>query len=194
MHLSMLASLVEQMPDASVRVVAFDTEQQRELFRKDDFAPQDMSDVSHVFNARERWAVDYHALQTPAGGWALLRDLENKEINAPSPADTVIFLGVRGRRFDKMPPGMPAPKTAPRFFYLKYESTRAVPRYGPLGPGDWDASERRSSAKMSATGPWSLTPPDQPDFVEQSVRHLKGKIFIISSPANFSKALATIVP
>ncbi len=40
-----------------------------------------------------------------------------------------------------------------------------------------------------------LTPPgamDQPDLVEQSVRHLNGKIFVISSPANLSKALAAI--
>ena len=33
---------------------------------------------------------------------------------------------------------------------------------------------------------------DQPDLVEQSIRHLNGKIFVISSPANFSKALATM--
>jgi len=33
---------------------------------------------------------------------------------------------------------------------------------------------------------------DQPDLVEQSVRRLNGKTFFISSPANFSKALATI--
>jgi hypothetical protein len=32
----------------------------------------------------------------------------------------------------------------------------------------------------------------QPDLVEQSVRHLNGKIFVISSPADFSKALTTI--
>jgi hypothetical protein len=200
MLLSMLASLVEQMPEASVRVVAFDTEQQRELFRKDDFTPQDMSDVAHVLNARERSAVDYHPFQTPAGGWDLLRDLENKEINAPSPADSVIFLGVPGGNFGKMPPGMPGPKTAPRFFYLKYGSTRAVPVSGLLGPGgNRTGPVDAAGMPRDATGPWSLAPPgpsaaDRPDLIEQSVRHLKGKIFVISSPANFSKALATIGP
>lgn len=41
----------------------------------------------------------------------------------------------------------------------------------------------------------TLTPPgaaDQPDLVEQSVRHLNGKIFYISSPADFSKALTSM--
>jgi hypothetical protein len=199
MLLSMLASVVEQMPEASLRVVAFDTQQQRELFRKDDFTAKDMNDVEHVSDARERMAVDYQVLQNPAGGWDLLRDLENKEINAPSPADTVIFLGVPEGRFDKMPPGMPGPKTAPRFLYLKYGPTQAIPRYGPLGAaesgrGPTDAGYRKMGG---ATGPRSLAPPgasaaDQPDLVEQSVKHLNGKIFVVSSPADFSKALATI--
>jgi len=198
MLLSVLASLVEQMPEASVRVVASDTEQQQELFRKDDFTAEDMNDVARVSNARERWAVDYQVLQNPSGGWDLLRNLENKEINAPSPADTVIFLGVPEGRFDKMPPGMPGPQAGPRFFYLKYGPTRAIPRYGPLGPGELGRGPTDAKRSIGgATGPWSLAPPgpgaaDQPDPVEQSVRHLNGKILVISSPADFSKALAAI--
>src|SRR6185312_299675 len=128
MLLSMLASIVEQMPEASFRVVAFDTEQQRELFRKDNFAAEDMNDLGRVANSKQHWAVDYHSLQDPAGGWHLLRDLENKEIDAPSPADTVIFLGVPDGLSYNMPPGMPGPKTSPRFFYLKYG--HPLPIYG----------------------------------------------------------------
>ncbi len=111
-----------------MRVVAFDTAQQQEPFRKDDFTPEDINDVAHVANARQRWAVDYQVLQNPSGGWDLLRDLENKEIHAPSPADTVIFLGVPEGRFDKMPPGMPGPQAGPHFFYLKYGPPLALPR------------------------------------------------------------------
>jgi len=202
MLLSMLASLVERMPEASLRVVAFDTEQQRELFRKDDFTAEDMNDVEHVLNARERWAVDYHALQDPAGGWDLLRDLENNEINAPSPADTLVFLGVPQSRFDKMPPGMPGPQAGPRIFYLKYGPTRAIPRSllgSPEGlrHGPTEYGRGRGATTTGATGPWSLAPPgpsasDQPDLVEQDVHHLNGKIFVVSSPADFSKALATV--
>lgn len=205
MLLSMLESIVEQMPEASFRVVAFDSQQQRELFRKDNFTAADMNDVERVANAKQHWTVDYHSLQDPAGEWHLLRDLENKEIDAPSSADTVIFLGVPEGRFDNMPPGMPGPKTNSRVFYLKYGRPRAI--YGstksagggfiPPSQGgavrDPGVAEDRD-AQSSLRDSLAPLPPrmDQPDFIEQSVQHLKGKIFLISTPANFSKALAVI--
>ena len=192
MLLSVLASLVEQMPEASVRVVAFDTAQQRELFRKDDFTGADINDVAHVANARQRWAVDYQVLQNPSGGWDLLRDLENKEIHAAVPSATVIFLGVQQARFDKIPPGMPGPGPTPRFFYLKTPAPFAMPQnIVTNGPG----GSMMPGMDKERAGPQTRTLPgaaDQPDLVEQSVRHLNGKIFFISSPANFSKALTTI--
>lgn len=189
--LSMLSSLVEQIPEASVRLVAFDTAQQRELFRKDGFTPGDINDVAHVANANQRWAVDYQVLQKPSGGWDLLRDLENKEIHAPEPADTVIFLGVQQLRFDKMPPGMPGPESAPRFFYLKTPGAPAIPQNVVINGGR-DGSIRGMD---TGRGGLLLAPPvamNQPDLVEQSVRHLNGKILFISSPADFGKALTTI--
>jgi hypothetical protein len=190
MLLSMLASLVEQMPEANVRLIVFDTAQQRELFRKDDFTPDDINLVAHAANAKERWAVDYQVLQNPSGGLDLLRDLENKEIQAPPPlADAVIFLGVQQARFDKMPPGMPGPQSAPRFFYLKYPPTPAMFRNVVVYGG------RGGSVRDVGRGTPPLTLPGaayQPDLIEQSVRHLNGKIFVISSPADFSKALTTI--
>lgn len=205
MLLSMLESILEQMPEASFRVVAFDSQQQRELFRKDNFTAEDMNDVARVANAKQHWTVDYHALQDPAGEWHLLRDLENKEIDAPSPPDVVIFLGVPEGRFDNMPSGMPGPKTAPRFFYLKYGRPPAI--YGSTilagnritPPSQGGAVLVRGPAEDPESvglnrNPVAPLPPrtDQPDFIEQSVQHLKGKIFLISSPANFSKALAAI--
>jgi len=87
-----------------------------------------------------------------------------------------------------MPPGMPGPEPAPRFFYLKYGPTPAPPRSGEFFEGHGMGGGR------NAGGP-ALSPPgatDQPDQVEQSVRHLNGKIFVVSTPADFSKALATI--
>lgn len=187
MLLSMVASVVEQMPEASVRVVVFDTEQQRELFRKDDFTLRDMNDVQRLANAKQHWTVDYHSLQDPAGGWHLLRDLENKEMNAPSPADTVIFLGVPPGRFDNMPPGMPGPKTGLRFFYLKYGPPPKLPFHATPDNPHNPESHPRTLQPLSPSSPEA-----KPDLIEQSVRHLKGKIFLILSPADFGKALAVI--
>jgi hypothetical protein len=205
MVLSILASLVEQMADARVRVEAFDTTQQRELFRKDDFTAADINDVAHLTNAKERWAVDYQVLQNPDGGWNLLRDLENKEIQAPSPSDTVIFLGIQQARVDKMPPGMPGPESAPRFFYLKTPVPPEMPRnLVSMPPGGLSTPTPGSVPNMAAgagrfeqrlPGPSTRTLPDkadQPDLIDQSVKQLNGKNFVIYSPADFSKALTTI--
>jgi len=192
MLLSVLASLVEQMPEANVRVVAFDPEQQRELFRKDDFTRADMGDVAHVSNARERWAVDYQVLQNPSGKWDFLRVLEDKESHAPSPADTVIFLGVPEARFDKLPPGMPGLQSGTRFFYLQYGFVPSMPRnivINGMGRGTGRGMGGISPDTMPLAPPGAMV---QPDLIEQSVRRLNGKTFVISSPADFSKALAMI--
>lgn len=191
MLLSMLTSIMEQMPEAAFRVVAFDTEQQRELFRKDGFNAADMNDVARVSNAKQHWAVDYRTLQKPAGGWDLLRDLVNKELDAPSPAEAVIFLGVTFGRFENMPAGMPGPATAPRFFYLRYGNPRMP------GPGAMVEGTRIGVGTADVPTTYSIAPraanaADRQDLIELSVRRLKGKTFLISSPANFSKALAAI--
>lgn len=188
MLLSMLASVVEQMPEASVRVVVFDTGQQRELFRKDGFTLEDMKDVQRLANAKQHWTVDYHSLQDPAGGWHLLRDLENEEMNAPSPADTVVFLGAPPGNFDEMPPGMPGPKTGLRFFYLKYGPAPKLPMH--VTPDNPHNPESHAPVINAPLPPPS--PGDKPDLIEQSVRHLKGKVLLILSPADFGKALAVI--
>jgi hypothetical protein len=198
MLMSMLASLVEQMPEASVRVVVFDTEQQREYFRKDDFTAADINDVAHVANARQRWAVDYQVLQNPDGGWDLLRDLENKEIHAPLPSDTVIFLGIQQARVDKIPPGMPGPESTPRFFYLKTPAPAQMPRNLVSAGSSWSdpgAPNTALNRDVNIRGPITRTLPDKadpPDLIDQSVRHLNGKNFVVYSPADFSKAFATI--
>ncbi len=196
MMLSMLASIVEHMPEAEFRVVAFDTDQQRELFRKDKFTVDDMNDLASVANAKQRWSVDYHALQDPAGAWHLLRNLENKEINASPPPDTVVFLGVPDGRFDVMPPGMPGPKTPLRFFYLKYGPAPSLLRLG-TGPEGNRTGLRGPAMPGDATSPLSVAPQapqaaDREGLIEQSVAHLHGRTFLILTTRNFSKALAAI--
>ena len=103
-----------------------------------------------------------------------------------------MLLGVPEVRLDKMPPGVPRPQFAPRFFYLQYGFVPTMPRsVVMMGMG---RGAGRSMGISPDTMP--LAPPDaivQPDLIEQSVQHLNGKTFVISSPATFSKALTTIL-
>jgi hypothetical protein len=192
--LSMLASLLERMRADTVRLVVFNLDQQRELFRQDAFTAGEIERVSHAADGREQWAVDYHVLLKPDGGWDLLRDIENKEIHATVPSDEVIFLGLPQSSAEAPPPGMPAPGRAPRFYYLKYRAAKvpASPTQGPASGrgGGAGGGGGRGGGRSVLPGLPSKT--DQPDPIEESVRSLKGKTITISSPAAFNKAIENI--
>ncbi len=100
---SILGSLLEHLPGVSVRLVVFNQDQQREIFRQEEFTTVQMSQVAHAADGIEQWKVDSRVLLNPAGGWNLLSDLENKEIHAAVPSDTVVFLGLPDVDREKMP-------------------------------------------------------------------------------------------
>ncbi len=146
---------------------------------------------------------DHGVLSNPSGERNLLGDLESKEIHATVPPDSVIFLGLPEMSSEKMPPGMPGPVRAPRFFYLKYTPVkRMAPPFPEKTSGSPDNVSMQNQGRPGRAGemdasnsrePLALPgDPDQPDPIEQTVRHLNGKTLVVSSPAGFSKALATM--
>jgi hypothetical protein len=203
--MSILSALLQRMPGTHVRLIVFNLDQQRELLRKDDFTAADLNLVAHLADDAQRWAIDHRVLSNPSGEWDLLSNLESEEIRATPLPDTVIFLGLPETISENMAPGMPVPVRARRFFYLKYAPVKQMaspfPRDNPSQSGpnvslqdprslgrtgeNIDASYSRETLALSGD-------PDQPDPIEQAVRHLKGKTIAISSPAGFSKALATM--
>jgi len=186
--LSMLASLLERMRADTVRLVVFNLDQQRELFRQEAFTAREMDRVAHLADGTERWAVDYHVLLKPLGGWDLLSDLESKEMHATAPSDTVIFLGLPQSSAVGMPPGMPEPGRGPRFLYLKYWPAKPV--LPPVRTTLKGYGGRRFPGE--STLPSLPSRSDQPDPIEESVNHLNGKTFAISSPAMFNKAIVNV--
>jgi hypothetical protein len=187
-----LASLLERLPAASVRLVVFNPNQQKELFRQDGFTLDGINRIEHAGDEMQQWSVDYRVLQKPAGSWDLLADLVNREIHAAVPSDAVVFLGLRSAFSVKMPPGFPGPTGAPspRFFYLQYHpnwpsksATEPLPQ----------ADDMRRASKQAPRGPDSVVIPGElPDSIDQTVRRMKGKIFAIYTPAEFAKAIEEI--
>jgi hypothetical protein len=198
--LTILSSLLEQVPEASVRLVVFNLDQQRELFRKDDFSAKDVAGIAHEGDASARWAVDSHVLQNPLGGWELLRKLESSEIHAAPAPDTVLFLGLPAASAEKIPDEMPQPGAAQaqRFLYLRYGSRELEPQAVPpliRGQGVRDASV--SSARGDGMGnmiPRSNPAPGYPrtDPIEQAVRRMGGRTIGISSADTLSKAISEV--
>lgn len=120
--LGALSSLLRQMPADSVRLVAFNLDQQREIFRQDRFDGAGFTRLAEVLKRLELGTISYKALQQQNGWAELLAQLVNEQITEQSPTDTVLFLGPNTRITDKLPETMlrPCGPRSPRFFYFEY--------------------------------------------------------------------------
>lgn len=161
MLLGTLSSLLERVPTKSVRLVVFNLDQQKELYRQDDFKVDAFDQVAQSIAQIELGLVDVQVLQNRGGHVALLTDLVNRELASPRPSDVVLFLGPMSRYLDKIPESWLDKPTGqgPQFFYLQYRS---------IFP------------QMQST---------LPDTINSAVSRLRGKTLIIRTPGDFAKAI-----
>jgi hypothetical protein len=161
--LGTLSSVLERVPATSVRLVVFNLDQQRELYRKDGFQAAQFNEAAQAINELELGLVDYHVLQNRSGHVDLLADLVRQEVSGPAPSDVVLFLGPLARQIDSMPSAsLERPQgTAPRFFYFQY---RPYPR---------------AQATL-------------PDVITSAVSRLKGRTLVIHTPGEFAKGIAEL--
>ena len=158
--MSTVSSLLERVPARSVRLVLFNLEQQKELYRKDGFQLQDMPQVSQAMTSIELGMVDFQVLQNKRGHVDLLTDLVNREIEAQPPSDVVLFLGPRTRYFDRVPQAslQKLPGHGPEFYYFQI-----VPFL-------------TQTAALA-------------DTIQSAVSRLGGKTMTIHTPGEFAKAI-----
>jgi hypothetical protein len=158
--MSTVSSLLERLPARSVRLVLFNLDQQKELYRKEGFLLQDMAQVSQAMTNIELGLVDFQVLQNKRGHVDLLTDLLNREIQAQPPSDVVLFLGPETRYFDRVPQASlekPAGRV-PQFYYFQI-----VP-----------------FLRQTAT---------PPDTIKSAMSRLGGKTMLIHTPGEFAKAI-----
>src|SRR5262249_43371943 len=148
----------------SLRLVVFNLDQQKEIFRRDAFTPESMDEVTQSLNDLELNSVDLKVLKNHRGHVDLLADLMNREFEAAEPSDQVVFLGPPARFFDKLPQAaLEKPQGAsPRFFYLQF---------------------RPYFRNMSM---------NFPDSINSAVARVKGKTLVIHTPGEFSNAIDQI--
>ncbi|MGD0697587.1 MAG: hypothetical protein ABSB82_22420 [Terriglobia bacterium] len=132
--LRFLSSLLQKTPCQSVRLVAFNLDQQREILRADPFVPSGFASLQEAFRDLELGTVSVQVLEQRQGWAQMLADLTNQELIAPEPSDAVIFLGPSTRRGQKIPKEMLKPRETrqPRFFYFEYASTEFPDAIGYL--------------------------------------------------------------
>jgi len=160
--LGSLASLRAQMPGAQLKVVAFNLDQQKEIFRDPAFEEEGWDNLLAALETQQLGTVSYQVLQRGNGHIDFLNQLTGGEIGSAEPADAVIFLGPTARQSGKpmlltaRPPG-----PGPQFFYFEYK-------------------------------PYWYRNGDFPDVVYHAIRALSGKTFRIHSPSDFATAVQAL--
>ena len=164
MLLGTLSALLDRLPTRSIRLVAFNLDQQKELYRQDGFTPNRLPDVARSIESLQLGLVDYHVLQNRHGQIELLADLVNRERAEPEPSDVILFLGPLARAGERFPEQLLARPAgaSPHFFYLQY---------------------RPPFLRMQSV---------LPDLIHSLVGRLKGKVVVMSSPGDFEKGIQQI--
>lgn len=164
MLLGTLSALLERLPTRSIRLVAFNLDQQKELYRQDGFTPDRLPEVARSVESMQLGIVDYHVLQNRRGDLELLADLLNRERAEPEPSDVILFLGPLARVGERFPEQLVPhpPGASPHVFYLQY---------------------RPPFLRMQSV---------LPDLIHSLVGRLKGKVIIMSSPRDFEKGIQQI--
>ena len=174
-----LAAIAGRVPAASVRLVVFSLEAQKELFRSDHFSVDAIGQVARAIDSLELLTVDVHILQNPTGPIDLLTGLINQELRAPAPAGAVILLGPLSRFTGKVPEvSLEKRPATPRFFYVQCKPTprrilpvdtgeddMPMPRARPAAPG---AGSQSGSAGSTGSNSSSSAPPPPPQHTIDS--------------------------
>jgi hypothetical protein len=99
-----------------------------------------------------------------------------------------------------MPAGFPKPDKGmtPRFFSVHYSNANAS-RIGPHGAGGWQGDMGMHGGPPPAAAQAQMPGPSPGevastlfDTIKQTVMRMKGKIFVIQTPADLSKAIEEI--
>ncbi|MBV9145150.1 MAG: hypothetical protein JO065_04485 [Acidobacteria bacterium] len=160
--LTTLSSSLAQIDCKSVKLVAFNLEQQKVVFSTNDFQPSAIPDLNYAMRSLELAKVSYQILQHPQGTSELLVNLAKQEKGESGSSEVVIFLGPQTRFFQKVPRDAIQPSGAnPVFFYLEY-----MP-------------------------PW-VRGAEFPDTIEYLTKALAGTSFKIHSPDELATAIKKI--
>ena len=159
MLLSSLLALLQHTTFNEVKLVAFNLDQQTELYRQEHFDAGGWDKLAEAMRRLELSTVSYDILRNRTGHADLLASLIDGEVHADQPADVVLFLGPTARQSEKL-----------RLSRAETEAAQPLFLYFELKPY-W----RRGN--------------EFPDILDHLTRSEAGKVFHIHSPRELVDAL-----
>ena len=119
--MSSLTSLLRGVQPSSVRLIAFNLEQQKEVFHEETFGREQFPKLGEALRRLELGSVSYKTLQAQSGWADLLTGLMNREARGSRNADAVVFLGPNNRNLAKIPKELlPCEGLNSRLYYLEF--------------------------------------------------------------------------
>lgn len=200
-----LAALLEQLPATSVRLIVFNLHQVKELYRKEDFSFNDLEKLSRVLDGIQLGQVDFKVLQHPQWERDVLNQLMHRELHEAKRSSYVVFLGPDGSygpRNPSAPTDVPAAGQRDLQFRLGHAVFAGIKPVSPLvasdprPPAPCQSSVGNcgiQSVPAPVMGPRSNPGPIMDaDAIGGFVRKLKGRVFVVRTPADFAKAVDRI--
>jgi hypothetical protein len=207
--LGALSTLLDLIPARSVRLVMFNLDQQKEIYRREHFTSEQMEAVRQAIFELQLATVDKHQLQNPTGSVDLLKSLVDKELQERDRSNRLVFLGPHARSSDKRAQEIGKGRSdLPGVFYLEYlvasvavqsandfhnnDPRRVVGNRSRVDLGGSGDKVIPGSEQIEAiNGPARFGPTR--DSIDYLVAGFKGKTLRIGTPAEFSKAINEIV-
>ena len=201
--LGALSALLETLPATPVRLIAFNLEQQRVLYRNESTTSNALGELALALQELELAKVDLNVLERPAGHLDVISNLINAELHAkPAPA-AVLFLGPQERYRDAVPLSQltAGRSTSPRFLFFRFETRWPQERLGFPALGGRSNSRNRVYRADAPAGPVInndddalLAPrrvplPMEADTISRTVHELGGKTIDLRTPVDLAKAL-----
>ena len=184
----MVSAVMRSSLGASMRVVVFNLDSEKELARFDSFGQADLSRLRQVLTSTQLVTIDSASLQNGKGPAAFLGDLAARD-----QAQVVIFAGPTAHAREHVDKAAFAATRSRAFFYLEYRS--------PLQAGDRNGSDLVSvpvsmgrNANMAGVHEESPTPGKAPtipatDTIEQFMHKVNGRTMVFSTLEQFGRAL-----
>jgi len=196
MMLGGLDALLDQIPARTVRLVAFNLDQQKEGLARDGFTAAGLDELQTQLHSQQLAVVDYRVLQNRTGPMEMLANLANRETRGENAPDAVVFLGPALHTSWKLPKdAVSLQPHGPAYFYIQLYSILR------RGSGGTDESIFPASHPSYASAPsyrrlpqptLGATPGVGADPIASLVGQLKGKVFSVGTPQEFARAVLRI--